>query len=63
MVQMSMQDMEVFLSEPRNATFATVSPNQSPQLTTVWFLYVWFSRNVFSNSYSGHIFVVRLLRV
>ena len=39
MVQMSMQDMEVFLSEPRNATFATVSPNQSPQLTTVWFLY------------------------
>ena len=39
MVQMSMKDMEVFLSEPRNATFATVSPNQSPQLTTVWFLY------------------------
>tara|TARA_Y100001960_G_C14266902_1_gene630304 strand:- start:93 stop:554 length:462 start_codon:yes stop_codon:yes gene_type:complete len=39
MVQMTMKDIEVFLSEPRTATFATVSPNQIPQLTTVWFLY------------------------
>jgi nitroimidazol reductase NimA-like FMN-containing flavoprotein (pyridoxamine 5'-phosphate oxidase superfamily) len=39
MVQMDMQDIENFLSEPRFATFATVSSKQTPQLTTVWFLY------------------------
>ena len=39
MVQMNTNDMENFLSEPRFAVFATVFPNQMPQLTTVWFLY------------------------
>ena len=39
MVQMNSADIEVFLSEPRTATFATVSPRKVPQLTTVWFLY------------------------
>ena len=39
MVQMKIDDMKSFLAEPRFATFATVSANQMPQLTTVWFLY------------------------
>ena len=39
MVQMNIADIEVFLSEPRTATFATVSQSKVPQLTTVWFLY------------------------
>lgn len=39
MVQMNTKDVEVFLAEPRFATFATISANQIPQLTTVWFLY------------------------
>lgn len=38
-ITMTEEDIERFLSEPRNAVLGTVRKNGSPQLSVVWFLY------------------------